>query len=164
MQVAFVAFGALGWGMDTTAGVRIDPGQVPDAERDGLAVAARPVLLTAEGSVVEMPEALRALVSVAVDAVRSAEAVVLVRESDTWTTREAARFLGVSRQYPVRLLESGAMPFHRAATHRRVRATDCIAYRTARAAVRAAALDRMTTLCVEHGVYDRFAPPGDART
>jgi excisionase family DNA binding protein len=89
---------------------------------------------------------------------RRKEVVFLMHENETFTTQAAANFLGVSRQYLVRLLESGALPFHLAGTHRRVFFRDLLQYRQQRSQKRRATLDAMTSDLVEAGVYDRYVP------
>ena len=48
------------------------------------------------------------------------------------TTQEAADMLSVSRPHLVKLLEEGALPFHKAGKHRRVRFADLMRFKTQR--------------------------------
>ncbi|HRF59563.1 MAG TPA: excisionase family DNA-binding protein [Fimbriimonadaceae bacterium] len=118
----------------------------------------RPVLLTKGGDVIELPKALNDLLVTVVGAMKRKEAVFLMHESETFTTQAAANFLGVSRQYLVRLLEAGKIPFHTAGTHRRVLFKDLAQYRAERSKGRKAILDRMTETLVEADLYDRAVP------
>lgn len=118
----------------------------------------RPVLLTEGGDVVELPKALNDLFVAVVEAMKRKEAVFLMHESETFTTQAAANFLGVSRQYVVRLLESGAVPFHHVGTHRRVCFKDLVRFQQERSRKRRAALDRMTEEMVQADVFDRHVP------
>lgn len=120
----------------------------------------RPVLIDASGKQVEMPQALRGLFLTVAEAMRREEAVYLMAENEALTTQAAADFLGVSRQYLVRLLDSGKIASHRVGSHRRVIFKDLFKYRQERSALRKAALDWMTEEAVEGGVYDRDAPLG----
>ncbi|MEW1960197.1 helix-turn-helix domain-containing protein [Kineococcus sp. NPDC059986] len=81
----------------------------------------------------ELAHALRETVT----ALAHGEAVTLTPHEALLTTQEAADVLGVSRPTMVRLLESGALPYTKPGTHRRVRLEDVLDYaeshRTSRA-------------------------------
>jgi excisionase family DNA binding protein len=70
------------------------------------------------------------------------------------TTAEAADLLNVSRPFVIKLLESGAMPFRKVGTHRRVRLFDVLEYRDRQDAVANAALNDMVRQAERHGLYD----------
>jgi excisionase family DNA binding protein len=118
----------------------------------------RPVLIGADGERIELPTALNDLFLSIIQAMHRKEAVFLMHENEAFTTQAAANFLGVSRQYLVRLLEDGQIPFHFVGTHRRVLFADLVAYQQARSEMRRAKLDAMTEELVEAGLYDRFVP------
>lgn len=60
------------------------------------------------------------------------QAITIIPAIHELSTQDAADLLGVSRQYMVRLLEDGKLPFHRAGTHRRIYLQNLVAYKKQR--------------------------------
>jgi excisionase family DNA binding protein len=84
------------------------------------------------------------------------QAITIIPAGHELSSQDAADLLGVSRQYMVRLLEGGKLPFHRAGTHRRIYLRDLMAYKKERDRQRREALDQMAREEVEAGTYDVF--------
>jgi excisionase family DNA binding protein len=101
-----------------------------------------PFSVSRDGDVtqVELPPALGQLVLDVLTHVARGEMVTFVPYGAELTTKEAADLLNVSRPFLVAMLEQGKIPFHRVGSHRRVRASDLLAFRAARDAERAQAL------------------------
>jgi excisionase family DNA binding protein len=91
-----------------------------------------------------------------VDDLANGRAVSLTSAAQEMTTQQAASFLGFSRQFLVRLLDQGKIPFHRAGTHRRVYFEDLISFRKERDRQRHRAIEHMARDAVKDGVYDEF--------
>lgn len=88
---------------------------------------------------VAVPPELAHALREAVTALAHGEAVTLTPHEALLTTQEAADVLGVSRPTMVRLLESGALPYTKPGTHRRVLLEDVLAYAEQHRAPRAPA-------------------------
>ncbi len=71
----------------------------------------------------------------AAEVLATGDGVVVAPVSKELTTQQAADVLGVSRQYLVRLLDAGRLPFTRTGTRRRVALHDVLALRAARTPV-----------------------------
>jgi excisionase family DNA binding protein len=88
------------------------------------------------------------------------QSVAIVQNDAQLTTVEAARMLGVSRQFLIGQLEKDEIPFHMVGTHRRVYVRDVLAYKMQRDGKRRRILDDLTRAEAEEGLYDR-EPPDD---
>ena len=109
-------------------------------------------LVGPEGQGIDLPESLHALVREIVRVLTRGEAVSIVPISKELTTQEAADLLNVSRQYLVRLLERGEIPYHKVGTHRRIAFADLIEYKRRRDEERRRGLDELTRMSQEMGL------------
>lgn len=92
---------------------------------------------------IELPtSALRLLLDI-LSELAEGNAVKVVPIHAELTTQEAADMLNVSRPHLVKLLESGALAFHKAGKHRRVRFADLVAFRTERDRTSAQAMEEL---------------------
>lgn len=86
--------------------------------------------------------ALRLLVEI-LDKIAHGQTVRVVADQVVLTTQQAADMLNVSRPHLIKLLESGALPFHKAGKHRRVHLADVQAYQQQRDQRRQAAMQAL---------------------
>jgi excisionase family DNA binding protein len=161
LQVAVIAFRTPTMkDMGSFADQRFDPSEVPQQEVERLQRAleadVRPVLVTDDGDTLELPKQLNDLFLSILDSLRRREVVFLMHQDEAFTTQASANFLGVSRQFLIRLLDQDAIPFHRVGTHRRVFFKDLLAYKESRSKVRKAKLDEMTDKVVRAGMDEKY--------
>lgn len=80
---------------------------------------------------------------------------VLVQSVDELlTTGQAASMLGVSRTHVCSLVDAGTLPVEYRGTHRRLRTSDVLDHLRRQRAERKAALDEISRLSHEAGLYD----------
>jgi excisionase family DNA binding protein len=108
----------------------------------------------AQGKEITLPDSILRLVYEALAAAASGKKLRLVEEDEEVSPEKAAEFLRVSRPYLVRLLDKGDIPFHYVGTHRRITMSDLIEYKRKRKITSKKALQRMTELSEEMGLYD----------
>ncbi len=98
----------------------------------------------ADGQVLTLPKAAARLLSHLLTEMAHGNAVTIIPIHAEMTTQEAADYLNVSRPYLVKLLESGAVPYHKVGSHRRIRFLDLKAFKDQSANATAKALEELT--------------------
>ncbi|MCB9761264.1 MAG: helix-turn-helix domain-containing protein [Alphaproteobacteria bacterium] len=117
-------------------------------------------LLTPSNEVIELPVSVFLLLERIIEVLARGDAITLVPVGKELTTQQAANILNVSRQYVVRLLNEGRIPYHRTGTHRRIRMEDLLAWKRQRDRDRMASLDDLSRLSQEFGGYEEIPEEG----
>lgn len=86
-------------------------------------------LTSPEGDSFEVPPALVCVIKSMIHTLSRGAGVAVLPIGADLTTSQVATLLGVSRPHVVKLLDEGAMPFHFAGSHRRVKLLDALAFR-----------------------------------
>ncbi len=116
--------------------------------------AARPKLLfDPHGEAIPLPPSLLRVLKQAARALLQGDAVAIYPVHKELTTQQAADLLNVLRQYLVRLLEEGKIPYTKTGTHRCIRFSDLMAYKAQRDAERRRQLDELAQLSQDLGLY-----------
>lgn len=129
---------------------------VPDDERSQLSGALGhtfegPVRVETPEGVIELPASAAAAVRHLLSELATGAEVHVLADNAELTTQDAADLLGISRTYLVRLIDQGKLPAHLVGTHRRLFASDVLAYQQRRSA-RLAAVAEVTAADVAVGV------------
>ena len=138
---------------------------LPDSEQRQVQAVERllhrgvPILINASGERIELPKTVFEVLRTAVKLMSHGQAVTLVPEKKAVTTQRAADILGMSRPFFVKLLDSGAMPYHRVGNQRRVYLRDVLEYGRKRDHERLASLNRLARDAYNAGLYERNAMP-----
>ena len=92
---------------------------------------------------VELPAPAAEMLVEILENMAAGSPVAVLRQDAELTTQQAADFLNVSRPFLVNLLETGAVPFRKVGTHRRVRFDDLRTYKEVTDDARRKALDEL---------------------
>jgi excisionase family DNA binding protein len=111
-------------------------------------------LVGPRGESFAIPEAVFHILVRVAEVLARGDAITLVPVDKELTTQQAADLLNVSRQYLVRLLDEGKIPYTRTGKHRRLRFEDVLTYKQARDRAREESLDELTRLSDELGGYE----------
>lgn len=103
-------------------------------------------LVGPDGERIDVPEQVFRALKLVAEVLARGDALTILPVGQELTTQQAANMLNVSRQYLVRLLEDGKIPFKRTGTHRRVLADDVLRYKQLRDEERYSALDELSVL------------------
>ncbi len=126
-----------------------------DALLSALTKHAEPAFLDVLGKEIALPESVVELLRQGVHQLAHSQAVTLVPAFRDLTTQQAADILNMSRPYLINLLERGEIPFTRTGAHRRIHLDDVMRYKAKRDTARRQALDELTRLNQEMGLYDK---------
>jgi excisionase family DNA binding protein len=113
-----------------------------------------PLRLQLGANIIDLPRTLNESLVRFVKSMGTNQSIYIVDDNQTITTSVAVDYLGVSRQYCVRILERGDIPCHYVGTHQRVYLKDVLSYVNHRTIERKAALDSMTRELAYAGLDD----------
>ncbi len=112
------------------------------------------LLVSPDGRQIEISADLYGLLENMVRQIRRGNAVQIVTYNRDLTTQQAAEILNISRQYLIKLLERGAIPFTKTeGSHRRLRLHDVLEYRRRRTEQRRDSLNHLARASAEMGDY-----------
>ena len=111
-------------------------------------------LVGPDGATTTIPESVFYVLERVAEVLARGDSITIVPVGKELTTQQAADLLNVSRQYLVRLLDEGRLPFRKTGKHRRLRIEDVIAYGEKRDRDRRAGLRELSQLTQEFGGYD----------
>ena len=118
-------------------------------------------LVGPSGDAIPIPEAVFYVLERVAEVLARGDSITIVPVGKEMTTQQAADMLNVSRQYLVRLLEEGRIPYTRTGKHRRLRIEDVLAFKEQRERERGASLDELARMSEEVGGYDELnSEPG----
>lgn len=103
---------------------------------------------------IKLPPGVVKLLMDILGTIASGQGMTVIPQEAELTTVQAAEILNVSRPHVVKLLEEGVIPHHKVGTHRRVRLEDVIQYKQKIDQESDDALEKLTALSQELGLYD----------
>jgi excisionase family DNA binding protein len=117
--------------------------------------AAEAKLVGPDGRTQVLPGSLYSFLCQLLADLKDGKSVTILQSEATLTTVEAAKLLGVSRQFFVQEIDKMRIPHHMVGTHRRLYARDVLAYKSSRDAGRRKQLDDLALAEFEEGLYTR---------
>jgi excisionase family DNA binding protein len=111
-------------------------------------------LVGPKGEAIALPEAVFYVLERVAEVMARGDSITVVPVGKEITTQQAADLLNVSRQYLVRLLDEGRIPFRKTGKHRRLRIEDVLTFKDSRDKDRRAGLRELSRLTQEAGGYD----------
>jgi len=113
-------------------------------------------LVGPSGEVLPIPESVFYILERVAEVMARGDSITIVPVGQQMTTQQAADMLNLSRQYLVRLLDDGRIPFTKTGRHRRVRIEDVLAFKEQRDRDRKVGLDDLTRMSEESGGYEEL--------
>lgn len=111
-------------------------------------------LVGPKGERIPLPESVFYVLERVAEVLARGDSITVVPVGREVTTQQAADLLNVSRQYLVRLLDEGRIPFRKTGKHRRLRIEDVLAFKEKRDKDRRAGLRELSQMTQEFGGYD----------
>jgi len=111
-------------------------------------------LIGPDGEAIELPPLVFYVLERVAEVMARGDSITVVPVGKEVTTQQAANLLNVSRQYLVRLLEEGRIPFRKTGKHRRLRIEDVLEFKEKRDKDRRAGLRELSQLTQEYGGYE----------
>ncbi len=117
--------------------------------------AVEPKLVGPDGKTQVLPGSLYSFLCRLLADLKDGKSVTILQSEATLTTMEAAKILGMSRQFLIQEIEKGKIPYHMVGTHRRLYARDVLAFKSNRDASRRKQLDDLALEEHKEGLYAR---------
>ncbi len=111
-------------------------------------------LVGPKGESIPLPESIFYVLERVAEVLSRGDSITVVPVGREVTTQQAADLLNVSRQYLVRLLDEGRIPFRKTGKHRRLQVEDVLAFKDNRDKDRRAGLRELSQMTQEFGGYD----------
>ena len=108
----------------------------------------------AEGDEVALPDEVAQLLHYMVEQLVRGEAAIIMPTTKELRLQEAADFLNVSRQFLMKLLDAGEIPFRAVRNSRRIRFGDVVTYKQRRDTQERQGLAELARLSQDLGLYD----------
>jgi excisionase family DNA binding protein len=111
-------------------------------------------LVGPNGTATSIPESVFYILERVAEVLARGDAITVVPVGKEVTTQQAADLLNVSRQYLVRLLDEGRIPYRKTGKHRRLRIEDVLSFKEQCDKDRRAGLRELSQLTQDFGGFD----------